>query len=87
MQQHLLYEVARYEATLIINYTSTILKQRIDDQRKAFPFPWEKEQMALPQTQEELLKQGKALARAFGAVESGRPPGSPPMHLAPKFRK
>jgi len=81
------FEVARYTAVAIINYTSTILKDRIKDPRRVLPLPWDEKSISKPQTQEELNKSLVAMAKAFGAVHSDRKPGDPPTVLARKFRK
>ncbi len=86
VRQH--YEIARFEAGTIINYTSTILQHRISDFRKIAPFPWdEKDELPEAQTQEQLLKAGMRIASAFGAKHSDRKPGDPPTVLARKWRK
>jgi hypothetical protein len=81
------YEVARYNAVAIINYTSTIIKERISDSRKHFPLPGDEKIISKPQTQEELGKAILNIASAFGAKQSNRKPGDPPTVLARQHRK
>lgn len=81
------FEVARYNAVAIINYTSTILKERIKDERKVFPLPWDAPIAPEEQSPEQLLEAGKHIARAFKAVEGGRKPGDPPTVLARIHKK
>ena len=81
------YEVARYQAVAIINYTSTILDKRIEDVTKVFPFPWDEDYRPREQTQEEMRGHVMALALKLGAKEGGRKPGDPPSVLAPQNRQ
>jgi hypothetical protein len=63
------YEIARYEAFLIINSTSSILKRRLRDVFELGKFPWEEDRVQLPkkQTPEEMKQAVLGIAAAFGA--------------------
>ena len=79
------YEVARYMAVGIINLTSTILKERIKDPKEAFPLPWDVKTET--QSTDDMLKQAKAMATAFGAVHSDKHPDDPPIGFIKKKEK
>lgn len=80
------YEVARYHAIAVINMTSTILKERIQDPKKTLPLPWDTKEEKT-QSIEEMKKAAEALVLAFGGVHVDKGPDDPPRELAPKFRK
>lgn len=80
------YEVARYTAVGIINLTSTILKQRIEDPMEVFPLPWDKKRVKM-QTVEEMKQSAMAVVAAFGGIQSDRKPGDPPTKLAKQYLK
>ena len=80
------YEVARYTAVGIINLTSTILKERIQDPLKTFPLPWDKK-ISQKQSIEEMKQSAMAVVAAFGGIQSDRKPGDPPTKLAKQYLK
>lgn len=82
------YEISRYNALLVINNTSTILKERYKDPRELSKFTWEKDVQQIAQTPEQLQKAIMGIASAFKAnTRVKEDMDGPPLHLVAKNRK
>ena len=80
-----LFEIARLQAALLINYNGIVLKSPITDPRKLMSFNWENKE------KEQTVKEMKAailkIATVHNAKEGKRNIDDPPTILAPIHRK
>ena len=60
------YEVARFQAMLVINYTSTILKKPIEKPQDLTLFTWEEHPNMKKQSQEEMKRAVQKIALMLG---------------------
>lgn len=71
---------------IIVNLTSTIVKERILDPIRFWPLPWDRK-IGEPQSTDDLLISAKSVAMSIGAIVVDKHPDDPPRVLAPKFKK
>lgn len=81
------YEVARFQAVLIINF-SPRLKKHIDDPRKLVPFAWEEGIVVKKQSMEEMKLAIQSVVGPNVVRKTGKKhPDAPPTYLARKNKK
>ena len=85
-QSRELYNIARMQATLIINFSGNV-KSPITDPSELITFQWEKKEKERKQTTGELKSAVMIIAALHNAKEGTRKLDDPPTILAPKYEK
>ena len=85
-QSRELYNIARLQATLIINFSGNV-KTQITDPSTLVKFHWEKEQVLKTQTPDEMKIAVMAIAAMHNAKVGTRKFNDPPTNWKPKNKK
>jgi len=85
-QSRELYNIARLQAVLIINFSGNI-KHPITDPMMLVRFDWETKSKEQKQTVEEMKSAIFTIASRHNAKENTRKPGDPPTNWKPKQKK
>ena len=85
-QSRELYNIARLQATLIINFSGNV-KTQITDPTTLVKFHWEKDQVLKIQSPDEMKIAVMSIAALHGAKVGTRKPDDPPTNWKPKDKK